>query len=126
MLEEVEGLLKTTTAELEKMLSSKTVVGDPIQFGDVTIVPLRSAGFTFGCGGGSGRATEANKGEGVGAGTGGAAGVRPVAVLVIDKNGVRVEPMKGSLAQVADKVAEVMPKMPGMRKGKEAAEPAEG
>jgi len=126
MLEEVEGLLKTTTAELEKMLSSKTVVGDPITFGDVTIVPLRSAGFTLGCGGGSGRATESGKGEGVGAGTGGAAGVKPVAVLVIDRNGVRVEPMKGSLAQVADKVAEVMPKMPGMKKGKESSEASEG
>ena len=126
MLEEVEGLLKVTTAELEQMLSSKTVVGEPMTFGDITIVPLRSAGFTFGVGGGSGRATEANKGEGVGAGSGGAAGIRPVAVLVIDKNGVRVEPMKGSLAQVAEKVAEVMPKMPGMRKRKDAAEPAEG
>lgn len=122
MLEEVESLLKTTTAELEKMLSSKSVVGDPIVIGDVTIIPLRSAGFTFGVGGGSGRTPESNKGEGVGAGTGGAAGMKPVAVLIIDKSGVRLEPIKGSLAQMAETMAGAVEKIPGMRKSKESSE----
>jgi len=116
MLEEVENLLKTTTAELEKMLSSKTVVGDPMTIGDVTIIPLRSAGFTFGVGGGSGRATEKTSGEGIGAGTGGAAGMKPVAVLIIDSNGVRLEPVRGSLAQMAETMSKAVEKIPGMRK----------
>ncbi|MCK5213311.1 MAG: sporulation protein YtfJ, partial [Dehalococcoidia bacterium] len=107
----------------------KTVMGDPITVGDVTIVPLRSAGFWFGTGGGQGG--DKTKSEGTGAGTGGAGGVKPVAVLIIDKNGVRIEPMKGSLAQMAEKVSEAIPKMSGAWKGKgkdssESAGSAEG
>ena len=126
MLEDVEKLLRTTADELEKMLSSKTVMGEPITIGDVTLIPLRSAGFWFGTAGGGGKGGEKVKGEGEGqaAGTGGAGGVKPVAVLIIDKNGVRIEPMKGSLAQMAEKISEVLPKMPGMHRGKESAEPA--
>ena len=126
MLEDVEKLLRTTADELEKMLSSKTVMGDAVTIGDVTLIPLRSAGFWFGTAGGGGKGGEKVKGEGEGqaAGTGGAGGVKPVAVLIIDKDGVRIEPMKGSLAQMAEKVSEVLPKIPGMRKGKESAEPA--
>ncbi len=126
MLEDVEKLLRTTADELEKMLSSKTVVGDPITIGDVTIVPLRSAGFWFGSTGGGGKAQVRAKGEGELAGTGGGGGVKPVAALIIDKNGVRLEPVRGSLAQVADKVSEVLPKMPWMAGAKEAQEAAEG
>jgi len=126
MLEDVEKLLRTTADELEKMLSSKTVAGEPITIGDVTLIPLRSAGFWFGTAGGGGKGGEKAKGEGEGqaAGTGGAGGVKPVAVLIIDKDGVRIEPMKGSLAQMAEKVSEVLPKIPGMRRGKESEEPA--
>ncbi len=126
MLEDVEKLLRTTADELEKMLSSKTVVGDPITIGDVTIVPLRSAGFWFGSTGGGGKAQVKAKGEGELAGAGGGGGVKPVAALIIDKNGVRLEPVRGSLAQVADKVSEVLPKMPWMAGAKEAQEAAEG
>ncbi len=126
MLEDVEKLLRTTADELEKMLSSKTVAGEPITIGDVTLIPLRSAVFLFGTAGGGGKGGEKVKGEGEGqaAGTGGAGGVKPVAVLNIDKDGLSIEPMKGSLAQMAEKVSEVLPKIPGMRRGKESAESA--
>ena len=131
MLEDVEKLLRTTADELEKMLSSKTVAGEPITIGDVTLIPLRSAGFWVGTGGAGGKGGEKAKGEGEGqaAGTGGAGGVRPVAVLIIDKDGVRIEPMKGSLAQMAEKMSETLPKMvekvsevlPKVSRGKGAA-----
>jgi len=124
MLEDVEKLLRTTADELEKMLSSKTVIGEPVIIGDVTLIPLRSAGFWFGTAGGGGKGGEKIRGEGQAASTSGAGGVRPVAVLILDKNGVRLEPMKGSLAQVAETVSEVLPKIPGMRRGRDFAESA--
>ena len=127
MLEDVERLLKTSADELEKMLSSKTVMGEPVSVGDVTIVPLLSAGFWFGAGGlvGKGGETSKAEGEGSGGGTGGAGGVKPVAVLIIDKNGVRVEAMKGSLAQMAEQVKEVVPKVEEAIRGRKSAPPAE-
>jgi len=127
MLEDVEKLLRTTADELEKMLSSKTVMGEPVTIGDVTIVPLRSAGFWFGTGGlvGKGGETAKMEGEGSGAGTGGAGGVKPVAVLIIDKHGVRIEAMKGSLAQMAEQVKEVVPTVSEAIRGRKSTPPAE-
>ncbi len=128
MLNDVEKLLRTTADELEKMLSSKTVMGEPITIGETTIVPLRSAGFWFGTGGGGGKGGEKTRGEGEGeaAGTGGAGGVKPVAVLIIDKNGVRIEPMKGSMAQLAEQLAEALPKVQEAMRGKKSAAASEG
>ena len=37
MLDDVEKLLRTTADELEKMLSGKTVMGEPITIGDTTV-----------------------------------------------------------------------------------------
>ena len=128
ILDDVEKLLRTTADELEKMLSSRTVMGEPITIGDTTIVPLRSAGFWFGTGGGGGKGGEKTKGEGEGqaAGTGGAGGVKPVAVLIIDKSGVRIEPMKGSMAQMAEKLSEAIPKVEEAVRGRKSGGTKEG
>jgi len=123
MLTDVEKLLRTTADELEKMLSSKSVMGEPITIGDTTIVPLRSAGFWFGTAGGGGKGGEKTHGEGEGqaAGTGGAGGVKPVAVLIIDKSGVRIEPMKGSMAQLAEQLTAAVPKVEEAIRGKKSS-----
>jgi len=113
MMEDVEKLVKTTVEEIEKMLSTKTVVGEPMTIEGATLIPLIGVGFFFGAAGGSGKGESKAKGEGSGGGTGGAGGVKPVAVLVIDKQGVRVEPVKGSLALAVEKIGEALPRMMG-------------
>ena len=90
-MEEVERLLKNSVEEMEKLLSAKTVVGEPLTVDGNTIVPLLSIGFGFGAGSGSGKGK--TDGEGGGSGTGGGGGVKPIAVIIIDKDGVRVEPV---------------------------------
>ena len=55
MAMEVEKLFGTAVTELERMLNSKTVVGDPITVEGSTIIPLVSVGFGFGVGGGEGQ-----------------------------------------------------------------------
>ena len=107
-MENVEPIFKTAIKEIEQMLNSKTVVGDPINVDENTIIPLVSIGFGFGAGGGTGK--EPTKGEGTGGGTGGGGGVKPVAVLVINKDGVKLEPVKSGTASVLEKVAETMGK----------------
>ena len=96
-MEEVEKLFKSSTEEMEKLLTAKSVVGEPIVVNGHTIVPLLSLGFGFGAGGGGGKGKDKNNhdGEGSGGGTGGGGGVKPVAVVVISKDGVRVEPIQG-------------------------------
>lgn len=109
---ETQDLVKTTMEEIEKVLSTKTVFGEPMTFGETTIIPLISAGFGFGAGGGTGKATSGGPaGEGTGGGAGGGAGVQPVGIVVIDANGVRIEPVKHGIGAAIEKMAEKMPEM---------------
>jgi uncharacterized spore protein YtfJ len=110
-MEIVGSLVKTTLEEIEKVLSTRTVVGEPIAVEGATIVPLISVGFGFGAGGGEGKGEAKQKGEGAGGGAGGGAWVRPKAVIVIDKTGVRVEPIMGSISYAIEKVGETIPRM---------------
>jgi uncharacterized spore protein YtfJ len=110
-MESVESLVKTTLSEIEKVLSTKTVVGEPLTVEGTTLVPLISAGFAFGAAGGSGRGEASQKGEGYGGGTGGGAFVKPVAVVIVAKEGVKVEPILGSLAGAVEKLGETIPNL---------------
>jgi uncharacterized spore protein YtfJ len=108
-MENVESLVKTTLGEIEKVLSTKTVVGEPLTIQGTILIPLISAGFGFGAGGGLGKGESKQKGEGSGGGTGGGAYVKPVAVVVITKEGVKIEPIMGSMAGAMEKLGEKIP-----------------
>jgi len=110
-MEIVESLVKTTLEEIEKVLTTRTVVGEPITIEDKTLVPLISVGFGFGAGGGSGKGEAKQKGEGAGGGTGGGAWVKPIAVIIIDKEGVRIEPIMGGMATTIEKLGETIPNL---------------
>lgn len=107
----VESLVKTTLEEIEKVLTTRTVVGEPITIEDTTLIPLISVGFGFGAGGGSGKGEAKQKGEGEGGGTGGGAWVKPIAMIILDKEGVRIEPIRGGLSTTIDKIGETIPKV---------------
>jgi len=114
-MEDVEKLLKASMTEIERVLSTNTVVGDKIEVGDVTMIPLVSLGFGFGAGGGSGKGEiptgdAKGEGEGVGAGTGGGGGIKPVAMIIIDKDGVRIETIKGGASSAFESVGNAIGK----------------
>ena len=108
MMKDLEKLFGTAVNEIERMLNSKTIVGDPITVEDNTLIPLISVGFGFGVGGGEG--TDPGKCAGTGGGTGGGGGVKPVAVIVINKDGVRVESIKSGTTSLLEKVVETVGK----------------
>ena len=124
-MEEVENLIKICLGEIERMLTTKTVVGEPITVEGNTIIPLVSIGFGFGGGGGSGKGPKETAG-GVGGGTGGGGGVKPVAVIVVNKEGVRMEPVKGGAATFVEKVADIVGKVMDKRAEAKKAEKKEG
>lgn len=108
-MEDVEKLIKTTLGEIEKVLDSKTVVGEPITIEGTTLIPLLSVGFGFAAGSGSGKGETKEATQKGGGGTGGGAGVKPIAIIVIDKDGTRIEPIKGGLATAIEKLSETIP-----------------
>lgn len=107
-MQDIEKLFDKAVGEIERMLNTKTVVGEPITIEDNTLIPLINVGFGFGVGGGEG--SEPQKGSGHGGGTGGGGGVKPVALIVVNEDGVRVEPIKSGTASVLEKVAETVSK----------------
>ena len=106
---DIEKLFEKAVTEIAHMLNTRTVVGEPISAEGATLIPLVNVGFGFGVGAGKG--TEPNKGGGEGGGTGGGGGVKPVAVVIITADGVRVEQIKSTTATVLEKVADSVGKM---------------
>ncbi len=99
-MEDVERLLKGTVEELDRLLNAKNVLGAPIEKDGATIIPMVSYGFGFGAAGGA----EQKKGQGGGAGAGG--GIKPIGAIVIDKDGARVEGVKGAVTSLAEAIGE--------------------
>lgn len=99
-MEDVERLLKATVGELDRLLDAKNVLGAPIEKDGVTIIPLVSYGFGFGAGGG----TDEKKGQG--GGTGGGGGIKPVGAIIVDKEGARVEAVRGMVTGLVEAIGE--------------------
>ena len=128
-MEETQNLVKTSMEEIRGMLSAERVVGEPIVVGGNTIIPVVSVGFGFGGGGGSGKGGKSEKetGEGRGMGTGGGGGVKPVALIIINEEGVRVEAIKGAMSSLAESVSDLVVKVMEKRAaGKDEGKEEEG
>ena len=117
-MEHVESLLKATLAEIERLLSTRTVVGEPINIEGQTIIPLIAVGFGFGAGGGSGKDPKTARLEGLGAGSGAGGGIKPVAVIIVNKDGVRLESVRRGAANLVEKAGEAVGKIMDKRSEK--------
>ena len=80
-LNKCDGIVESLLKGMDTALSTKTVVGQPTQVGDIIIVPLVDVSFGFGAGSSS---NDTNNAASAGGGLGGK--MTPNAVLVI-KNG---------------------------------------
>lgn len=105
MENDVERLLKGTVEELDRLLNAKNVLGDPIEKGDATVIPIVSYGFGFGAGGGSNSKT----GDGAGSGAGG--GIKPLGAIILDSAGARVESVQGAMTTFAEVIGKTADKV---------------
>ncbi len=83
-----DDTIKTTLNELSKIISSNSVIGDPIETEDKILIPVVKMGFGFGTG----------SGKDIG-GTGAGGGVEPISMVVVSKGmegaeGIRVLDIK--------------------------------
>ena len=91
-----ESYLKALAEELSNVISTKTVIGEPIIQEDKVLIPVTKLGFAIGSGSGKSSGKEVG-GEGTGGGGGG--GVEPIALIAVFKNipgpeGVQIMPLK--------------------------------
>ncbi len=127
--------MKVIANEVRHIAQTETVIGEPIQAGDATIVPVISVAIGFGAGGASGGPEES---KAIGAGGGGGAGLSltPVAFLVVKGDDIRLLPIKetaiGGLAASVPKLVEAFldrkkePKQKAARKSVEPADAGDG
>lgn len=102
--------IETLVSRLENLISTKTIVGEPIVSGNTTIIPIVTASVGFGMGSGEGQDGTNQGGKGTGAG----AGMRlsPSALLIMQGDNVQVYSLaqKGSLAKLAEMIPDVINK----------------
>jgi len=113
-----ENLVKASLDEIQKILNTTSVIGEAKTIEGVTVIPLVSNGFFFGTISATGKGEVRVKGEAEAGTSGGGVGIRPAGVIIIDKTGVRVEPIRGAISsafeKVADKVADTVPEVIGV------------
>lgn len=123
-------ILDTLMKNLKEMISTKTVVGDPIEVGKTTILPVMKASLGFGAGGGLTGADKPGS-SASGGGGGGGVSISPVGFLVIEEGkAMMVTPRSRSSKWewVAESIPELWEKLSKWRKeqkDKRAAEDTE-
>lgn len=108
MEDELTRIVSSAAKELESILTTKTVVGEPIQVDGHTLIPLISVAFGLGVANAGGEGKNSKQGRGQGGGVGFGGGVKPIAVLISSENGVRLESIRGSTASAVERVAETI------------------
>ena len=107
MASSVESLIERVMGELHSIVQTRTVVGEPVKAGDLTLIPVSKISFGFGAGGG-----ETGK---VHSGTGGGATVTPIAFVVVDANGkaqiLTLQEKEVSWGQLVELVPEAVSKV---------------
>ncbi len=83
---DIEDPIKTTVEEIRKVLNIENVIGEVIEADDKVLIPVTRMGMGFGAGMGEGKGMMSSDASGTGAGAGGAAGIEPIAMIVVFKN----------------------------------------
>lgn len=110
----VTDLIKSTLEEVQNLMLTRTVVGEPITTGDHTVIPVPKVTFGFGAGGGAGMES---KQSGEGSGIAGGWSIEPVAFVVLGNDGAKMltvgdkESVAGKLFDLAPKVIETVKEM---------------
>ena len=92
--------------KFEKFLKEKTVIGEPIQTGSITMIPAMTVSFGMANAGGDGTDQKSNNG-GSGSGGGFGAKVTPTAMIVIKGDDVKVLPI--SKGHAFEKLIDMVP-----------------
>lgn len=112
----IEALMKTAMESIKEMVDVNTVVGDPVETPDGSvIVPVSRVSVGFAAGGGEYQAGSGNDGgkDGgglpFGGGSGAGVSVQPVGFLVVGNGQVRLLPVDGNA--VLDRLIDVAPQV---------------
>jgi sporulation protein YtfJ len=134
----IQGLMKTAMENIKEMVDVNTIVGDPVETPDGTVImPISKVGFGFAAGGsefgedptnttsstsGTNRheAMSAHVALPFGGGSGGGVSITPIAFLVVGAQGVKIVPLDNQthlLERLIDAAPNVVDRIQSMIKG---------
>lgn len=115
----IQGLMKTAMESLKEMVEVNTIVGDPVETPDGSVImPVSRVSFGFASGGTEfevGDTSPGGNGNGApgklpfGGGSGGGVTVQPVAFLVVGQGQVRLLPVDNNI--LAERLIESAPQL---------------
>ncbi|MBR7092379.1 MAG: GerW family sporulation protein [Clostridia bacterium] len=116
MENKVNEVLNVSMEKIKQMVDVSTVVGDQIRVSDeLTVIPISKVSYGF-AGGGSDLPSKNTSGL-FGGGSGAGVSITPIAMLVVQKNDVRLLPVAakpGSADQIINMVPDVINKISGL------------
>ena len=109
----IGDLMSTTMQKIREMVDVNTIVGKPIEAGDVTIIPVSKVSFGF-ASGGSDFTTKNQKPDAdnaFGGGSGAGVNIMPIAFLIVKGDTVRMLPVAPPPGTAVDRVVEMVPEV---------------
>jgi sporulation protein YtfJ len=137
----IQGLMKVAMENIKEMVDVNTIVGDPVETPDGSVImPISKVGFGFAAGGSefygdiedttgnnSNNNNDANNATVMlpfGGGSGGGVSITPIAFLVVNKQGVKVVPLDNQThiyERLIDSAPQVFEKIQSMLRNGKAA-----
>ncbi|RJE89998.1 sporulation protein YtfJ [Paenibacillus sp. 1011MAR3C5] len=121
----IQGLMQTAMENIKEMVDVNTIVGDPVQTPDGSVImPISKVGFGFVAGGSDIRTENDHKQHAngtsdahhaavslpFGGGSGGGVSITPIAFLVVGTQGVKIVPLDNQ-THLMEKVIDSAPKV---------------
>ncbi|OIJ18245.1 sporulation protein YtfJ [Anaerobacillus alkalidiazotrophicus] len=118
----IQGLMKTAMENLKEMVDVNTIVGDPVETPDGSVImPVSKVGFGFAAGGSQfviDKPGTSDKEHPFGGGSGGGVSITPIAFLIVNASGVKMvhldenthlyEKLMDFAPQVVDKIQQML------------------
>ena len=105
----LQELMNETLAGLKTAMAANTIIGQPIQTDEVTLIPVSRLSFGVACGG-SDFATKASAAN-FGGGSASSAKVEPVAFLVVRGDSVRLLSVDPPVGNTVDRIVDTVPEV---------------
>lgn len=123
----INGLMETAMQSIKDMVDVNTIIGEPVESKDGTvIIPISKVSFGFGAGGSDfGQKTVATSDANFGGGSGGGATIEPVAFMVVGKEEIKLMPVEKNTSpaqDIIDSVPTILDKVVKLFKKKEKTE----
>lgn len=110
----IQGLMTTAMENLKDMIDVNTIIGDPVESPDGSvIIPVSKLGFGFAAGGSEFEVDQSSDGgEDVlpfGGGSGGGVSITPIAFLIVNSKGVKMIHLNENI-RIYEKMIDFAPK----------------